>query len=62
MTETFLQDVIGVSHSQAPQKPVRRKYNPESQNPETVPPPGVPFPPPAKPAQKLVKLYEFTLV
>lgn len=62
MTETFFQDVIAVSHGQAPQKPIRRKYNPESQNPETVPPPSIPFPPPAKPAQKLVKrlTYELT--
>lgn len=62
ITETFFQDVITISHSQAPQKPIRRKYNPESQNPETVPPPSIPFPPPAKPAQKLVKslTYELT--
>uniref|UniRef100_A0A3B4G142 EF-hand domain-containing protein n=1 Tax=Pundamilia nyererei TaxID=303518 RepID=A0A3B4G142_9CICH len=36
-----------------PQKPVRRKYLPESQNLETVPPPAVPFPPPAKTPQLL---------
>ncbi|XP_055363633.1 actin remodeling regulator NHS-like [Betta splendens] len=41
------QDVIGVSHSQAPQKPVRRKYHPESQTPKTLPAP-------AKPAQRLL--------
>lgn len=55
ITETLFQDVMTLSHSQAPQKPIRRKYNPESQNPETVPPPSIQFPPPAKPAQKLVK-------
>lgn len=44
--------MIGVSRNQAPLKPVRRKYHPESQNLESVPPPGVPFPPSAKPAQK----------
>lgn len=62
ITETFFQDVITVSHSQAPQKPIRRKYNPESQNLETVPPPSIPFHPPAKPAQKLVQslAYELT--
>uniref|UniRef100_A0A3Q3JL67 Uncharacterized protein n=1 Tax=Monopterus albus TaxID=43700 RepID=A0A3Q3JL67_MONAL len=43
------QDMIGVSHSQAPQKPVRRKYHLESQNLETMP-----FPPSTKPAQKLL--------
>ncbi|XP_059197447.1 ralBP1-associated Eps domain-containing protein 2 isoform X2 [Centropristis striata] len=48
------QDVIGVPHSQAPQKPVRRKYYAESQNLETVPPPAMPFPTPTKPAQKLM--------
>lgn len=50
-----LQDVIGVSHSQAPQKPVRRKYHPDGQNLEAAPPPTVPLPTPAKSAQKLVK-------
>ncbi|XP_070688261.1 ralBP1-associated Eps domain-containing protein 2 [Pempheris klunzingeri] len=48
------QDMIGVSHSQAPQKPVRRKYHPESQNLEAVPSPAMQFPPPTKPAQKLL--------
>ncbi|MEQ2272739.1 hypothetical protein XENORESO_009816, partial [Xenotaenia resolanae] len=49
-------DVSGTPHSQAPQKPIRRKYHPESQNLETgPPPPAMPFPPPAKPSQKLVK-------
>ncbi|CAJ1059918.1 ralBP1-associated Eps domain-containing protein 2 isoform X3 [Xyrichtys novacula] len=48
------QDVIGVSHSQAPQKPVRRKYHPESQNLETGPPSAVPFLPQTKHAQKLL--------
>ncbi|XP_041791141.1 ralBP1-associated Eps domain-containing protein 2 isoform X2 [Chelmon rostratus] len=54
LTNVTKQDVIGVSHSQAPQKPVRRKYHPESQNLEAVPPPSMPFPPSAKPAQKLL--------
>lgn len=54
LTNPSKQDVIGTSHSQAPQKPVRRKYHPETQNLETVPPPAMPFPPPAKPAQKLL--------
>ncbi|KAM9357835.1 ralBP1-associated Eps domain-containing protein 2 [Symphorus nematophorus] len=54
LTNASKQDVTGVSHSQAPQKPVRRKYHPESQNLEPVPPPAVPFPPPAKSAQKLL--------
>ncbi|XP_073332842.1 ralBP1-associated Eps domain-containing protein 2 isoform X2 [Pagrus major] len=54
LTNASKQDVIGVSHSQAPQKPVRRKYHPDSQNLEAVPPPTVPFPTPAKPAQKLL--------
>ena len=49
--------MIGVSHSQAPQKPVRRKYHPDSQNLEAVAPPTVPFPTPAKSAQKLVQPY-----
>ncbi|XP_044054608.1 ralBP1-associated Eps domain-containing protein 2 isoform X2 [Siniperca chuatsi] len=53
-TNASKQDVIGVSHSQAPQKPVRRKYHTESQNLEPVPPPAMPFPPPTKPAQKLL--------
>lgn len=44
-----------MSHSQAPQKPVRRKYNPESQNLETVPPHVAMIPPPLKTAQKSVK-------
>uniref|UniRef100_A0A3Q0QUP0 RALBP1 associated Eps domain containing 2 n=1 Tax=Amphilophus citrinellus TaxID=61819 RepID=A0A3Q0QUP0_AMPCI len=48
------QDMTAASHNQPPQKPVRRKYLPESQNLEAVPPPAVPFPPPAKPAQKLL--------
>ncbi|XP_069006860.1 ralBP1-associated Eps domain-containing protein 2 isoform X1 [Embiotoca jacksoni] len=54
LTNPSKQDATGASHSQAPQKPVRRKYHPESQNLETVPPPAVPFPPSAKPAQKLL--------
>ncbi|XP_017279046.1 ralBP1-associated Eps domain-containing protein 2 [Kryptolebias marmoratus] len=48
------QDVSGASHSQVPQKPIRRKYLPESQNLEIGPPPAMPFPPPAKPSQKLL--------
>ncbi|XP_038572497.1 ralBP1-associated Eps domain-containing protein 2 [Micropterus salmoides] len=54
LTNASKQDVIGVSHSQAPQKPVRRKYHSESQNLETTPPPAMPFPPPTKSAQKLM--------
>ncbi|CAK6956162.1 ralBP1-associated Eps domain-containing protein 2 [Scomber scombrus] len=37
---------------QVPQKPVRRKYHPDSQNLEPVPPPAVQFPPATKPTQK----------
>ncbi|XP_068581590.1 ralBP1-associated Eps domain-containing protein 2 isoform X2 [Cebidichthys violaceus] len=48
------QDLIGVSLSQAPQKPVRRKYHAESQNLEATPPPAVLFPTPTKPAQRLL--------
>ncbi|TDH08121.1 hypothetical protein EPR50_G00094260 [Perca flavescens] len=48
------QDGIGVCHSQPPQKPLRRKYHPESQNLETGPPPAMPFPTPTKSAQKLL--------
>lgn len=63
MTETSPQDVIGVPHSQAPQKPIRRKYHPESQNLETVPPRGMLFPPSTKPApQKLVKHQSFEII
>ncbi|KAM3875776.1 ralBP1-associated Eps domain-containing protein 2 [Diretmus argenteus] len=51
LTNTPKQDMTGVS--QAPQKPVRRKYHPESQNLEAIPPPTMPFAPPTKPAQKL---------
>ncbi|XP_074492902.1 ralBP1-associated Eps domain-containing protein 2 isoform X3 [Sebastes fasciatus] len=47
------QDVIGLSHIQVPQKPVRRKYHPERENVEAVPPPAMPFPTPTKAAQKL---------
>lgn len=54
LTNASKQDVIGVSHSQAPQKPVRRKYHPDGQNLEAAPPPTVPFPTPAKSAQKLL--------
>ncbi|KAE8294478.1 RalBP1-associated Eps domain-containing protein 2 Partner of RalBP1 RalBP1-interacting protein 2 [Larimichthys crocea] len=55
LTNASKQDVIGVSHSQPPQKPVRRKYHPESQNLEAVPPSAMPFPTPAKSTQKLSK-------
>ncbi|XP_061593907.1 ralBP1-associated Eps domain-containing protein 2 isoform X2 [Cololabis saira] len=48
------QDISGTPHSQAPQKPIRRKYHPESQNLETLPPPAMPFLPSAKPGQKLL--------
>ncbi|XP_035504233.1 ralBP1-associated Eps domain-containing protein 2 isoform X4 [Scophthalmus maximus] len=51
LTNASKQDVCP---SQAPQKPVRRKYHPESQNPEAAPPPAASFPPTAKPAQKLL--------
>ncbi|KAK5599870.1 hypothetical protein CRENBAI_014469 [Crenichthys baileyi] len=54
LTSTSKQDVSGTPHSQVPQKPIRRKYHPESQNLETGPPPAMPFPPPAKPSQKLL--------
>lgn len=54
LTSAPKQDAIGVSLSQAPQKPVRRKYHPESQNLETGPPSAIPFPPTAKPSQKLL--------
>uniref|UniRef100_A0A147ACI5 RALBP1 associated Eps domain containing 2 n=1 Tax=Fundulus heteroclitus TaxID=8078 RepID=A0A147ACI5_FUNHE len=58
LTSASKQDVSGTPHSQAPQKPIRRKYHPESQNLETgpppPPPPAMPFPPPAKPSQKLL--------
>ncbi|KAF7653959.1 hypothetical protein LDENG_00076570 [Lucifuga dentata] len=54
MTNTSKQDMIGASHSQAPQKPVRRKYHPDGQNLEAIPPSALPFPPPNKPAQKLL--------
>ncbi|KAK9518886.1 hypothetical protein VZT92_021654 [Zoarces viviparus] len=48
------QDVIGVPPSQAPQKPVRKKYHAESQNLEATPPPAAPFPTPTKPAPRLL--------
>ncbi|XP_041862949.1 ralBP1-associated Eps domain-containing protein 2 isoform X2 [Melanotaenia boesemani] len=54
LTNTSEQDLSATSHTQPPQKPVRRKYHPESQNLETVPQPAMPFPPPAKPSQKLL--------
>ncbi|GAA6217823.1 ralBP1-associated Eps domain-containing protein 2 [Lates japonicus] len=54
LTNASKQEVIGVCHSQAPQKPVRRKYHPECQSQETAHPPAMSFPPPSKPAQKLL--------
>ncbi|KAM4629785.1 ralBP1-associated Eps domain-containing protein 2 [Polymixia lowei] len=54
LTKTPKQDIIGVSHNQAPQKPVRRKYHPDSQNLEATPPPTTAFAPATKPAQKLL--------
>lgn len=54
LTNSSKQDVIGVCHSQAPQKPVRRKYHPEGQNLETGPPPAMPFSAPTKASQKLL--------
>uniref|UniRef100_UPI0037E8B5E1 ralBP1-associated Eps domain-containing protein 2 isoform X2 n=1 Tax=Semicossyphus pulcher TaxID=241346 RepID=UPI0037E8B5E1 len=54
LTSASKQDMIAASHSQAPQKPVRRKFHPESQNLETGPPSNMPFPPSNKPAQKLL--------
>ncbi|XP_072246126.1 ralBP1-associated Eps domain-containing protein 2 isoform X2 [Leuresthes tenuis] len=54
LSNTPKQDISGTSHNQPPQKPIRRKYHPESQNLETVPPPAMPFPTPAKPSQKLL--------
>ncbi|KAM6921992.1 ralBP1-associated Eps domain-containing protein 2 [Xenentodon cancila] len=54
LTNASKQDISGTSHSQAPQKPIRRKYHPESQNLETLPPPAMPFLPPAKSSQKLL--------
>ncbi|XP_060934439.1 ralBP1-associated Eps domain-containing protein 2 [Limanda limanda] len=52
LTNAPKQDVMAVCPSQAPQKPVRRKYHPESQNPEATSLPAVTFPHPAKPSQK----------
>ncbi|KAG7228877.1 hypothetical protein INR49_008655 [Caranx melampygus] len=54
LTNTSKQDVTGVCHSQAPQKPVRRKYHTETQNLEATPPPAMTYPATAKPAQKSV--------
>ncbi|KAM3619220.1 uncharacterized protein V6R79_004719 [Siganus canaliculatus] len=44
-----------VPHTQPPRKPVRRKYQSETQNLEAAPPSAMPFPanPAGKPAQKL---------
>ncbi|CAF94005.1 unnamed protein product, partial [Tetraodon nigroviridis] len=46
-----LQRGVGVSHSYAPQKPARRRYQAENQSVEAVPPPSTSFP--TKSAQKL---------
>ncbi|XP_070816872.1 ralBP1-associated Eps domain-containing protein 2 [Chaetodon trifascialis] len=54
LTAVPKQDVIGVPHGQVPQKPVRRKYHPETQGLEAAPPAAMPFPPSTKPAQKLL--------
>ncbi|KAM9762311.1 ralBP1-associated Eps domain-containing protein 2 isoform 1-T1 [Menidia menidia] len=54
LTNTSKQDISGTSHNQPPQKPIRRKYHPESQNLESVPPPAMPFPTPSKQSQKLL--------
>ncbi|XP_032428345.1 ralBP1-associated Eps domain-containing protein 2 isoform X2 [Xiphophorus hellerii] len=52
---TSQQDVSSTPHGQVPQKPIRRKYHPESQSLETgAPPPAMPFLPPAKTSQKLL--------
>ncbi|XP_023195596.1 ralBP1-associated Eps domain-containing protein 2 isoform X2 [Xiphophorus maculatus] len=52
---TSQQDVSCTPHGQVPQKPIRRKYHPESQSLETgAPPPPMPFLPPAKTSQKLL--------
>ncbi|XP_075901304.1 ralBP1-associated Eps domain-containing protein 2 isoform X2 [Nelusetta ayraudi] len=47
------QDVSGGSHSQAPQKPVRRKFTVEKPNLDTVPPHGTMSVPTVRTAQKL---------
>lgn len=54
LTSASKQDMLGVPHSQAPQKPVRRKYHPESQNLETGPPSAMPFSSQTKHTQKLL--------
>ncbi|XP_028260231.1 ralBP1-associated Eps domain-containing protein 2 isoform X2 [Parambassis ranga] len=54
LTNTSKQDITAASHGQVPQKPIRRKYHPESQNLETPPPSAMPFPTPAKTSQKLL--------
>lgn len=56
----FFQDVSGTPQGQVPQKPIRRKYHPESQSLETgAPPPAMPFLPPAKTSQRLVMDFQF---
>uniref|UniRef100_H3CIT6 RALBP1 associated Eps domain containing 2 n=1 Tax=Tetraodon nigroviridis TaxID=99883 RepID=H3CIT6_TETNG len=51
LTSASKQDGVGVSHSYAPQKPARRRYQAENQSVEAVPPPSTSFP--TKSAQKL---------
>ncbi|XP_036067297.1 ralBP1-associated Eps domain-containing protein 2 isoform X2 [Oryzias melastigma] len=52
LTSTSKQDVSGTCHSQAPQKPVRRKLHTENQSSESLPPPAVAFPLQDKPVQR----------
>ncbi|KAM8890168.1 ralBP1-associated Eps domain-containing protein 2 isoform 1-T1 [Synchiropus picturatus] len=54
LTISSKQEVAVASQGHPPQKPVRRKYHPEGQNPELVPGHAATVPPPAKPAQKLL--------
>ncbi|KAL6107602.1 reps2 [Pungitius sinensis] len=51
------EDVKEASHNPAPQKPIRRKYHAEGQNPEATPPPAKPYtmPPPAMPYATLTQ-------
>lgn len=55
MSENLLpQEAKGASHNPAPQKPIRRKYQAEGQNPEATPPPAVPCATLTKPTQRSV--------
>ncbi|XP_028300251.1 ralBP1-associated Eps domain-containing protein 2 isoform X2 [Gouania willdenowi] len=54
LTNPYKQEAPAGSHSQAPQKPARRKYHPETPNPDAVPPAAVQFPPPNKLTQRLL--------